>query len=156
MAVGLPASSASADVMNGWDTIVNFNSYLCLEVADWRKDNGAPVRQWGCTNGANQKWWATPVANESASWIFNRNADVSASYKCLEIADWSKANGAPARMFDCTGGANQKWVYMPYGSTYRWKNVHSGKCLEIADWGTGYGGQARQWECTNGANQSWL
>ncbi|MEU9048230.1 MULTISPECIES: RICIN domain-containing protein [unclassified Kitasatospora] len=28
----------------------------CLEVADWRTDDGAPVRQWTCHGGANQAW----------------------------------------------------------------------------------------------------
>ncbi|MFE4306484.1 RICIN domain-containing protein [Streptomyces sp. NPDC056891] len=29
--------------------------------------------------------------------------------KCLEVADWSRANGAPAREWDCHYGDNQLW-----------------------------------------------
>ncbi|WP_353962706.1 RICIN domain-containing protein [Streptomyces sp. NBC_00572] len=35
---------------------VNVHSGKCLEVADWRTDNGDPVRQWDCTGQPNQQW----------------------------------------------------------------------------------------------------
>ncbi|MFJ2058281.1 RICIN domain-containing protein [Streptomyces sp. NPDC087908] len=78
------------------------------------------------------------------------------SGKCLEVADWSKANGAAVRQWTCHYGDNQKW--------YRWGvsndsnasyyiNVNSGKCLEIAGWATGNGAAADQWGCHYGLNQ---
>ncbi|WP_162870335.1 RICIN domain-containing protein [Kitasatospora cineracea] len=76
----------------------------------------------------------------------------AASPHCLEIADWGTADGASARQWSCTGGANQSWRFSG-GSLV---NVNSGKCLEIADWGTANGASARQWSCTGGANQKWL
>ncbi|MFJ8010924.1 RICIN domain-containing protein [Streptomyces sp. NPDC096339] len=75
------------------------------------------------------------------------------SGRCLEIADWSTANGAVARQWSCTGGANQKWTYDL--NTGYIKNANSGLCLEIADWSTANGAVARQWSCTGGANQKW-
>ncbi|WP_128978614.1 RICIN domain-containing protein [Streptomyces roseicoloratus] len=35
---------------------MNLNSGMCLEIADWRTDNGAPARLWDCHYGANQQW----------------------------------------------------------------------------------------------------
>ncbi|MFE6050232.1 RICIN domain-containing protein [Kitasatospora sp. NPDC056446] len=78
------------------------------------------------------------------------------SGKCLEIADWSWDNGAPARQWDCTGGANQQWSLVALSPGYALVNRFSGKCLEIADWRTDDGAPARQWNCTGGANQNWV
>ncbi|MFF0558795.1 RICIN domain-containing protein [Streptomyces sp. NPDC004266] len=81
------------------------------------------------------------------------------SGKCLEVADWSKNDGAAVRQWDCTGGDNQKWArYSAPGSSrgpYWYINLNSGKCLEIRDWGTHNGAVADQWSCHYGANQTW-
>ncbi|MEU3505025.1 RICIN domain-containing protein [Streptomyces hundungensis] len=53
MALCLPSVPASA--ATAW-TFHNAQSGKCLEIADWRTDNGAPARQWDCTGGANQMW----------------------------------------------------------------------------------------------------
>ncbi|WP_406066194.1 RICIN domain-containing protein [Streptomyces sp. NBC_01077] len=79
------------------------------------------------------------------------------SGKCLEIADWSTANGAAARQWDCHLGKNQWWFFLPQdnGSDLLF-NEHSGKCLEVADWSTANGAVVRQWDCHEGANQQWV
>ncbi|MFF5284563.1 RICIN domain-containing protein [Streptomyces sp. 62] len=124
-------------------------SGMCLEVADWRTDNGAPVRQWPCTGGANQKWvrWYDS-ADPYVYYYKNLN-----SGKCLEIAGWGTYNGAPAQQWDCHFGANQGWS----GTTYITPpySYLPGKCLEIADWRTDAGAPARQWDCTYQPNQKW-
>ncbi|MFB7665854.1 RICIN domain-containing protein [Kitasatospora sp. NPDC056138] len=80
------------------------------------------------------------------------------SGKCLEVADWSQSWGAQVRQWDCTGGANQKWVkvYDTSGGMY-YRNVNSGACLEIAGAHSDYNGApADQWQCNYGSNQQWL
>ena len=76
---------------------------------------------------------------------------------CLEVADWSLADGAAVRQWPCTGKPNQKWhkVYNEgeSGGPYWYMNANSGKCLEIEDWSVSAGARARLWECTGGANQ---
>ncbi len=79
----------------------NAHSGKCLEVADWRTDAGAPVRQWDCHSGANQVW---DFASGIPGAFVNRNSGL-----CLEIADWRTDGGAPARQWDCTRGMNQSW-----------------------------------------------
>ncbi|MER5472567.1 RICIN domain-containing protein [Streptomyces sp. NPDC002685] len=79
------------------------------------------------------------------------------SGQCLEVADWSTANGAAVRQWPCTGGDNQKWHRysspdMPDGS-YFYVNANSGKCLEIGGWGRNNGATANQWDCHYGLNQ---
>ncbi|MCX4539124.1 RICIN domain-containing protein [Streptomyces sp. NBC_01565] len=150
------APQAQAYGYYGTTTIRNGNSGLCLEVADWSTANGAPVRQWPCTGGANQQWDYNYVyvgAYIDGAQLINRN-----SGKCLEIADWRTDNGAPARQWDCSGGANQTWQMSDSGITEPPKviwNRHSGDCLEIADWRKDWGAPARQWDCSGGANQKW-
>ena len=102
-----PASAATPHPLR------NHNSGKCLEIADWRTDNGAPARQWDCTGGANQAWsyrevgpGIPPDAN-IAEYLLNLN-----SLRLLEIADWRTDNGAPARQW-ISGGrqANMEWDY---------------------------------------------
>ncbi|WP_051787179.1 RICIN domain-containing protein [Streptomyces wedmorensis] len=79
------------------------------------------------------------------------------SGQCLEVADWSKANGAAVRQWPCTGGDNQKWHrYSPAGDpgAYYYVNANSGKCLEIGGWARYNGAPANQWDCHWGLNQT--
>lgn len=46
-----PASAATPHPLR------NHNSGKCLEIADWRTDNGAPARQWNSEGRqANMEW----------------------------------------------------------------------------------------------------
>lgn len=125
------------------------HSGQCLEVADWSKANGAAVRQWPCTGGANQKWELYYYTSTPISAFYYRNVN---SGKCMEIAGWGRNNGATANQWDCHYGLNQLFhgdgvLYMDPDYAYR-------KCLEIADWSTQPGARARLWDCHSGANQS--
>lgn len=61
--------------------------------------NFAPVGQYDCYGGMNQKWYL--LSNGS---IVNQY-----SSKCLEVLYYSTADFAPVGQYDCYGGANQKW-----------------------------------------------
>ncbi|MET9618651.1 RICIN domain-containing protein [Kitasatospora indigofera] len=156
----LPATPAAAlsggFVTPKFTTVVNANSGKCLEIADWRTDNGAPARQWDCTGGANQIWDFRSA--NGVTMLVNRN-----SGKCLEIADWRTDNGAPARQWDCHAGWNQGWLYS--GSIGPRKelglsNLNSAALLEIADWRTDNGAPARQWRGESNrvvdGNKAWI
>ncbi|MER5203388.1 RICIN domain-containing protein [Streptomyces sp. NPDC002825] len=123
---------------------------MCLEVADWSKENGAAVRQWPCHDGPNQKWRKYYMTGSSTGpyWYVNVN-----SGKCLEIRDWATYDGAVADQWDCHYGANQTW-YGNSGLIYPSFEYAASKCLEIADWSLSAGAPARLWSCTGGANQS--
>ncbi|WP_431680194.1 RICIN domain-containing protein [Kitasatospora sp. KL5] len=145
LAAALPATPASARtggfVVPKASTVVNVHSGKCLEIADWRSDNGAPARQWACTGGANQMWDFVPL--DGGIMLVNRH-----SHKCLEIADWRTDNGAPARQWTCTRGANQHWNYsgdIGPRKDLGLQNLNSAKLLEIADWRSDNGAPARQW-----------
>ncbi|MFD0272033.1 RICIN domain-containing protein [Streptomyces sp. NPDC127106] len=128
------------------DRFVNQHSGKCLEVADWSTANGAPVRQWACTEGNNQKW------DYVNGFYVNRN-----SGKCLEVADWSTAPGAAIRQWDCLGGNNQKWniILCERGFSCFYSNAHSARVLEIGGYSASNGAFAVQFPYNGGSNQQW-
>ncbi|MBV6701060.1 RICIN domain-containing protein [Kitasatospora aureofaciens] len=122
-------------------------SDLCLEVADWRTDDGAPVRIWTCTGGDNQKW--TQTAN---GWINLHSG------KCLEIAAYSTTPGTQASQWTCNGGANQAWTDPPVsrpGTPRRIINGYSHLVLDVAGGVIADGTPVIQWDFHAGNNQFW-
>ncbi|MCX4779058.1 RICIN domain-containing protein [Streptomyces sp. NBC_01264] len=125
------------------------HSGMCLEVADWSTANGAAVRQWPCTGGANQKWYRAYKSGTPVDAYFYVNVN---SGKCMEIGGWKTNNGAPANQWDCHYGLNQLF-YGSVGLNMDFWYARQNMCLEIADWSTQAGAPARLWTCTGGANQ---
>ncbi|MGW4382797.1 RICIN domain-containing protein [Kitasatospora sp. NPDC004531] len=154
LAVGFVAPASAAQPYKvGSVRLINNNSNKCLEVADWRTDAGAPVRQWDCTGGANQQW--DEIADRVDPGIrYYRNAN---SGQCLEIGGFNASNGATANQWPCNWGGNQIWRNYPgkLQTDAAYWGAAVGKCLEIADWRTDNGAPARLWDCTSGANQGW-
>ncbi|WP_367129387.1 ricin-type beta-trefoil lectin domain protein [Saccharothrix sp. HUAS TT1] len=71
------------------------------------------------------------------------------SGRCAEVASGA-ANGAQARLWDCNGGANQRWTL-----TSGKQLTVSGKCLDASGRGTANGTAAIVWDCNGQANQQW-
>ncbi|MFC4518367.1 RICIN domain-containing protein [Streptomyces ehimensis] len=78
------------------------SSGKCLEIADSRKDNGAPAQQWTCVPGAATQLWG--FFNDGR--IVNKN-----SGKVLEIDNGSTRNGARAQQWTFGGAQQQLWTY---------------------------------------------
>ncbi|MFE6872150.1 RICIN domain-containing protein [Kitasatospora sp. NPDC057692] len=98
--VSAAPASASPITNIGYDLeILALHSGKCLEIADWRTDDGAPLRQWSCTGGDNQKW------------RFNADGTIVNvhSGKCLEVPGWKFQAGVQVGQWTCHGGGNQKW-----------------------------------------------
>jgi len=97
--------------------ILNARSGLCLEVAGWDQgafvadDDGANVRQWEYTGGANQLW-----RFEDAGGGYYRIVSVR-SGKCLDLHAYSHENGANIQQWACHGADNQLWELRPHGQT---------------------------------------
>ncbi|MFF7989191.1 RICIN domain-containing protein [Kitasatospora xanthocidica] len=149
----LAAAPASAANWNPIDTAgqavqvrVAFNG-KCLEVADWRTDDGAPVRQWTCTGGANQKW------------TFSDGVAVNqASGKCLAVAGASLQRGALIEQRSCDGTNSQKWgkVNVHDNGLMSIHNVASSYYLDVSGWNPNDGAAVDQWDPNIGDNQLWL
>lgn len=72
----------------------------------------------------------------------------AASGRCLDVPDGATANGTQPVIWDCNGGANQRWTVT--GPTIQ----ALGKCLD-APLNAGAGAKAQLWDCNGGSNQQW-
>jgi len=98
----------------GWEgggqvyRIRNAYTNKCLEVADSRLDNGAPVQQWTCESLGTQRWI---LDYEDWTWRTSTLVNLN-SRKCLEIPDAGVGhNGALAHQWQCGDGIAQRWDY---------------------------------------------
>ncbi|WP_433303864.1 ricin-type beta-trefoil lectin domain protein [Actinoplanes sp. CA-030573] len=71
------------------------------------------------------------------------------SNRCLDVNGQSQADGAVVQIWDCNGGANQRWT-LTSGNQL---SVYGNKCLDAP--GTAAGARIRIWSCTGAANQQW-
>ncbi|MGW0768464.1 RICIN domain-containing protein [Streptomyces sp. NPDC002676] len=152
----ITASPANAGGANA-HRIVNVASNKCLEIPMNHDYDGAPAQQWDCNGGSNQTWLvdATQTADGRLAWTY-RNAE---SGKCLEVADWRKDAGAPVRVWQCTGGANQQWVEEVGQAGVSVRNVNSGMALDMPGFSTANDTDAVQWwpksRSEAAGNQEW-
>ncbi|TYB40319.1 alpha-galactosidase [Micromonospora sp. AP08] len=72
----------------------------------------------------------------------------AASGRCLDVPQSNTANGTQPVIWDCNGGANQRWNIS--GDTLQ----ALGKCLD-APLNASPGAKAQVWDCNGGANQRW-
>jgi hypothetical protein len=72
----------------------------------------------------------------------------SQSNRCLDVATTN--NNTQARLWDCNGGANQRWNH-----TAGRQLTVQGKCLDASGGGTANGTAAILWDCHGGVNQQW-
>ncbi|GAA4424868.1 ricin-type beta-trefoil lectin domain protein [Actinokineospora soli] len=71
------------------------------------------------------------------------------SNRCLDNSGGSTANGNPVVVWECHGGANQRWT--PSGGAL----TTGGKCLDATGGSTSPGTRVITWDCHGGANQEW-
>jgi hypothetical protein len=76
--------------------------------------------------------------------------------KCLDVAGVGRNNGDNIHQWDCNGGDNQKWRFVPKGGEYfSLVALHSGRCADVAGVGRNNGDNVQQWDCNGGDNQIW-
>jgi len=72
------------------------------------------------------------------------------SGRCLDINNNSTVNGTQAQLWDCNGGANQRWTY----TSSKQLMVYGNKCLGT-NGGTSNGTTAAIWDCNGQTSQQW-
>ncbi|MEU4690036.1 ricin-type beta-trefoil lectin domain protein [Actinoplanes sp. NPDC023714] len=72
----------------------------------------------------------------------------ASSGRCLDVPDSVTANGTQPVIWDCNGGANQRWTFS--GSSLQ----ALGKCLD-APIGATAGAKVQLWDCNGQTNQQW-
>ncbi|MFB6892176.1 RICIN domain-containing protein [Kitasatospora sp. NPDC056327] len=158
-------AAASAAVMGSGDPpatwgpyqYVNRSSGKCLEVADWRLDEWAPVRQWDCTGGNNQKWKL--VGRNDVERSFWKMVNVH-SGKCLHwppVGGRSPWGGTELIQLSCA--QDTLWsIPEPYGPEAENTVIgagYDGLVLEIGGFSGAQGAPAQLWWSNGGANQLW-
>jgi glucose/arabinose dehydrogenase len=76
----------------------------------------------------------------------------SASQRCLDISSGSQAPGTAAIIFDCHGGANQKWEFTAAGEL---RVFDGARCLDVRGNSTQPQAIVQSYTCNGGANQKW-
>jgi uncharacterized protein (DUF1800 family) len=78
------------------------------------------------------------------------------SGKCLDVTNWSTANGTRMQQWACTGNDNQAWQLQAAASgTSVIVSRFSAKVLDVMDWSPDDGAPIQQWDPSGGANQQW-
>ncbi|MEV0354392.1 carbohydrate-binding protein [Nonomuraea sp. NPDC050680] len=73
------------------------------------------------------------------------------SGRCLDVNGASPANGAQARIWDCSGQSDQQWTATSAGEL----RASGGKCLDVNGAGTADGSGVIVWDCNGQNNQKW-
>jgi hypothetical protein len=73
------------------------------------------------------------------------------SNRCIDVPNASTVNGTQVALWDCHGGANQRWT----STAARELRVYGNKCLDAFGAGTTNGTAAIIWDCHGGTNQQW-
>ncbi|MFI6003674.1 RICIN domain-containing protein [Streptomyces sp. NPDC051366] len=99
-----------------------------------------------------------PGQSRTESRLRVRDPPAPHSGKCLEVGDNRTDNGAPVRLWGCSGQPNQQWrmsLDHTFPGRYFIRNVHSGKCLQIGFLSRVNGSSVNQWDCNGNPNERW-
>lgn len=80
---------------------------------------------------------------------------VSSSGKCLDIQGASQQAGAPALVWRCNSGDNERWTLEPLSGAYRVRVRHSGQCLSVAGDSNAAGAALVQAPCDGSGSELW-
>ncbi len=138
---------------------------LVVAVEGARQDNGTGTVVWKSQGpGLGQRFkfrfrGGAPVRTNAFEIVD------TATGKCLDVAGFSKSNGARVVLWDCTGNPNQMWyferpaaVFWEAYDEFQIRSMHSDKCLDAANpaqTAPGQGAIVQQWDCLGGHNQRW-
>jgi hypothetical protein len=73
------------------------------------------------------------------------------SGRCVDVPNSTTTNGTQVQLWDCSGGANQRWTY----TAGRQLTGNGNKCLDASGAGTTNGTMVIIWDCHGGLNQQW-
>ncbi len=112
----------------------------CVDVPDFRFEDGQRVIVWSCTGGSSQRWRFVDGTVRSENGM------------CMDVAWGSRDAGAAIQLARCSGSAAQRFVLSGAGDLV---NPQADKCVDIAGWNAGNDAVLQLWTCTGGANQKW-
>ncbi|RRR71250.1 RICIN domain-containing protein [Streptomyces sp. RP5T] len=108
----------------------------------WRTWTSAAVWQFFTQFGSGTP--PTPQPTENQQIVGQQSG------RCVDINNSTTANGTQAQLWDCNGGANQRWTH----TTGKQLLVYGNKCLGVGQ-GAGNGTPAAIWDCNGQPDQQW-
>lgn len=133
--------------------LLSKSSGKCLDVTDISMRAGAPIQQWSCWGGENQKWSFKPHGNATYEIVS------AGSELALAVAGESRRAGADVIQSSYRSSAsNEKWRLQRDAAGYY--NViasNSEMCLDVRGGtsATENGVRVQQWPCRGTDNQAW-
>jgi uncharacterized protein (DUF1800 family) len=148
---GKPYVSAQGPSLAGSYELIARHSGKCLDVGGLSMDDGAPVIQWTCNGGLNERWTLQPASDGYYNLVAGHSG------KLLDVTGVSTDDGARLVQWPSNGGQNQQWLPKSVGDGYYTLTArHSGKVVDVAGASTADGAPAIQWTPNGGENQEWL
>lgn len=103
--------------------------------------------QWGWGTGTNPG--SAPGTTQPAGAVGVLRS--VSSNRCLDVPGQSTANETLLSIWDCNGGANQRWTALSSGAI----QVYGNKCLDVPHQSTTSGTRVQIYDCNGGQNQKW-
>ena len=125
--------------------ISGFNN-LCLDIMGASQQDDAPLIQYLCHRGLNQKFDLQAVADKNRYAIKNL-----LSGKCLAVSSFDKGAGVIQK--PCGSSGSYFKITDKSGDLYKIKEFVSGKCLEVPNRSYAGGQQIRIANCNNSDEQ---
>jgi hypothetical protein len=130
--------------------IINQKSGKCLEVADWKRDDGAAIQQWRYHGGENQVWVLRGVGQAGFAIVSLHTG------KCIEVPRASLLDNEPLLQAEYIGRGHQQWLFRKLeDGAFSVAAIHSGLNLSVLDGSLEDGAPAVQHHWP-GYRQRWL
>ncbi|MBV8865718.1 MAG: RICIN domain-containing protein, partial [Acidobacteriaceae bacterium] len=134
-----------------WVNVISKNSGKCLEVTGISTAAAAPMQQWDCLGGDNQKLRFTPVPGG-----YKITAENSGLQLGVSGGPGATQDGVQIVQEQFRGASNEIWQVRPtLDGFFSIIPLNSGKCLDVTGVSTKNGATIQQWTCTGGENQKW-
>ncbi len=135
-----PTSAPPPPAPASGDSIVSEWHGKCVDVQDFRFEDGQRLIVWSCTGGSNQRWRFVDGTVRSENGM------------CMDVAWGSRDAGAAIQLARCSGSGAQRFVLSGAGDLV---NPQADKCVDIAGWNAQNDAVLQLWTCTGGENQKW-
>jgi hypothetical protein len=144
-----PPTAPAPTIPASWMNVISKSSGKCLDVAGISMAALAPMQQWACWGGDNQKFLFSPVAGGYE--ITAKNSGLQ-----LDVYGQDTNDGAAIIQYPFWGGTNEIWQVTPTADGYvTLVPANSGKCLNIGGSSDADGALMEQRTCSGVDSEKW-
>lgn len=107
---------------------------------------------WRLASGTPLAFMTALALSATPAWAATTTLVGKASGRCMDVSGNSTTSGAAVQIYDCHGGANQKWEFTASGEL---RTFGGTRCLDAKGQGTTNGTRVTSSTCNGQANQQW-